>query len=49
MKIFLASWLFEPEQGNALTKQGYFRRLLSFFHTREKEEQLVDYVRTGRN
>lgn len=49
MKIYLATWLFEPEQGKALTKAGGLRRLLSFYHTREKREQFTVYSQTGRN
>lgn len=49
MKIFLATWLFEPEQGKALTKVGSLRRLLSYFHTREKAGQFLIYSQTGRN
>ncbi len=33
MRIYLATWLFEPEQGKALTKVRGLRRLLSFYHT----------------
>jgi hypothetical protein len=49
MRIFLATWLFEPEQGKALTRVHGLRRLLSFYHTREKQEQFAVYSQTGRN
>lgn len=49
MRIYLATWLFEPAQGKSMTKAKNKRRLLSFFHTKEKEDQLDDYIKTGRN
>jgi len=49
MKIYLATWLFEPEQGNALTARGANQRLLSYHHTKGKEEELVRYVKEGTN
>ena len=49
MKIYLATWLFEKSQGEALTKKGYAHRLLSFFHTREKIPEFTNYVRIGLN
>jgi len=49
MKIYLATWLLEPAQGKSLTRAKNTRRLLSFFHTKEKKEQLRKYIKTGRN
>lgn len=49
MRIFLATWLLEAGQGTALTLAGGRRRLVSFFHTKEKEAQFDGYVITGRN
>ena len=49
MKIYLASWLYEPSQGEALTESKYWNRLLSYFHTRDRESELRSYVRTGKN
>jgi hypothetical protein len=49
MKIYLATWLFESTQGNALTKAGKKERLISYYHTISKKEELRQYVKTGRN
>jgi hypothetical protein len=49
MKIYLATWLLEVSQGEALTKIKANRRLLSYFHTKEKEDQFSTYCRTGTN
>lgn len=49
MKIYLATWLFEPKQGEALTTSGAKNRLLSYYHTTEKENEFRGYVKTGRN
>lgn len=50
MKIYLATWLFESLQGEALTKKGNFQRLLSFFHTKQRPvHELRKYVETGKN
>ena len=49
MKICVATWLHEPSQGEALTKVGHRHRLLSYWHTRDREDQLDEYARTGRN
>ena len=49
MKIYLATWLLEPHQGRVLTKKKHTRRLISYYHTREKKEQLLGYIKTGRN
>jgi len=49
MRIYLATWLLEPAQGVAMTNVGAKHRLLSFFHTREKKEEFVGYVKTGKN
>ena len=48
MKIYLATWLLEVSQGQSLTKAKSKHRLLSYFHTREKEEDLDEYVKTGK-
>ena len=47
MKIFLATWLFEEQQGKALTKRGHKNRLLSYFHTQQKKDKFIKYVKTG--
>ena len=49
MKIYLATWLHEPEQGRAMTVVGKKERLLSFWHTRERESEFGQYITTGRN
>ncbi len=49
MKIYLATWLFEPEQGNALTASKAEHRLLSYYHTKDREDELVGYVKEGTN
>jgi hypothetical protein len=49
MKIYLATWLYEPAQGRALTVAKKKSRLLSYFHTRNCEKQLKTYVKTGMN
>ncbi len=49
MKIYLATWLFESNQGEALTKMGKKERLVSYYHTLLKKSELPEYVRTGRN
>lgn len=50
MKIYLATWLFEPAQGTALTNAGASERLLSYFHCRgRKSEEFDHYWRTGCN
>ena len=49
MKIFLATWLLEKSQGQSLTACKSRRRLISFFHTKEKKEQLPAYIKTGKN
>jgi hypothetical protein len=49
MKIYLATWLFESNQGEALTKMGKRERLISYYHTITKKEELPEYVRSGRN
>ena len=51
MKIYMATWLIEREQGRSLTKKKANNRLLSFHLLREQEitfEQLRQYIRTGR-
>jgi hypothetical protein len=49
MRIYLATWLFEPSQGKALSKARKRERLVSYYHTAEKKEQFARYVETGRN
>lgn len=49
MKIYLATWLLEPNQGTVLSTIGKRERLISYFHTLEKKDQLAQYVKTGRN
>ena len=47
MRVYLATWLFENNQAIALTKCAASRRLLSYFHTREKASDFSEYVVTG--
>jgi len=47
MKIYLATWLLEPAQGEALFKKGSKNRLISYFHTKEKEKELKGYILKG--
>lgn len=47
MKVYLATWLFEVSQGQALTKKKKKERLLSYFHTKEKAELLPHYIKKG--
>jgi hypothetical protein len=49
MKIYLATWLLEPAQGRALTQVKGWHRLLSFYHTKEKTNELPCYCKTGKN
>lgn len=49
MKIYLATWLLEESQGKTLTKIGKNNRLISYYHTKEKEEYLINYIKTGKN
>jgi hypothetical protein len=49
MRIYLATWLFESNQGEALTKMGKKERLISYYHTITKKEELPEYVKSGRN
>jgi len=49
MKIYLATWLFEISQGESLTNREYKSRLLSYYHTKEKEEEFKQYCETGKN
>jgi hypothetical protein len=49
MKIYLATWLFEKEQGRSLTKKRSINRLLSYFHTKQKStEEFIHYLKFGR-
>ncbi len=49
MKIYLATWLLEPAQGRVLTQVKGWHRLLSFYHTKEKTNELPCYCKTGKN
>lgn len=49
MIIKFATWMLEPAQGRALTKQKAKNRLLSYFHTTEKADQFKKYIRKGLN
>lgn len=49
MKIYLATWLLEVAQGVALTKCFAKNRLISYWHTKEKQKELPRYIKTGRN
>jgi len=49
MKVFLATWVLEPSQGQTLTKMEAGNRLLSYFHTKQKEEVFSVYCRRGVN
>lgn len=48
LKIYAATWLEEPAQGDSLTKTNKKDRLLSYFHVRKRERELKRYVLTGR-
>lgn len=49
MKVYMATWLLERRQGDALTAAGNDRRLLSYYYLKDMEDELPRYVRTGRN
>lgn len=49
MKIYLATWLEEPRQGQVLTHTKYRHRLLSYWHIKDKSSILPTYIRTGIN
>jgi len=49
MKIYLATWLLEPQQGEVLTKINKRERLLSYYHIIQKMNEFLFYVKTGRN
>ena len=49
MIIKFATWMLEPQQGKALTKQKAKHRLLSYFHTTAKDDQFKKYVKKGLN
>lgn len=49
MKIYLATWPLEVSQGKALTKVGKKERPVSYYHILPKRDQLVKYIKTGRN
>lgn len=45
LKIFLATWLEEQSQKNALDKIGKYERLLSYYHTRRKLKEFIAYFK----
>jgi hypothetical protein len=47
MKVYLATWLLEKSQGETLTRKRAQKRLISFWHTRDKKEELKTYIKTG--
>ena len=47
MKIYLATWLLEPQQGIALSAVKNKTRLISYFHTIKKSDELEYYVKNG--
>ena len=49
VKLYLATWLLEISQGESLTKANGRHRLLSYFHTKEKEADFDQYCKTGTN
>ena len=49
LKIYLATWLLEKNQGIALTNVNADTRLISYWHTKEKEKELITYIQTGTN
>lgn len=49
MKIYLATWMLEPQQGKELTRMAKRERLLSYYHTIEKTIQFRRYIKTGKN
>ena len=51
MEIHLATWLFDRTLGNALTKKGASKRLLSYYFLDQGDvtkRQLKEYIRTGK-
>ena len=48
MKIYLATWLLEVSQGKSLTKVGCKKRLMSYFHTKDKEKLFIPYIEKGK-
>lgn len=49
MRIYFATWLLESAQGEALTKVGGKKRLISYHLNKDVEAELPHYLRTGRN
>lgn len=50
MKIYLATWMLEESQGAALTKIKAWRRLLSYWHTKDKPKgEITNYIKQGTN
>jgi len=48
MRIYLATWLLEKSQGQALTRAGAKNRLISYFHTKDKsDEEVEQYIEKG--
>ena len=51
MKIYLATWLLEANQGESLTKMKKFNRLTSFHFLKQQgiqKQDLEEYVDTGK-
>jgi len=49
MKIYLATWLLEPSQGDSLTEVKNRNRLVSYFHTQTfQPDQVSTYIQTGK-
>lgn len=48
MKIYLATWLLEKSQGIALSRVRAQKRLLSYYHTLEKKDEFVKYIKSGK-
>jgi ribosomal protein S15P/S13E len=49
MKIYMATWMLETEQGRLLSKIGKRERLLSYYHIIQKISEFQRYIKTGRN
>jgi hypothetical protein len=49
MKIYMATWLLEINQGKSLTACSKRERLLSYFHLLSIKDKLKHYIKTGLN
>ncbi len=49
MKIYLATWILEASQGISLTKKGVKKRLMSYYHSKDKPDEFSHYTKTGVN